>query len=660
MVFTPAPSELQLGVIMESAAPSSSVILDLPHDNNAAASHVDDDDLVLPYISRMLMEETVVERFLDQYPDHPAVLHAQQPFAEILSDTSSDALHSGTGSSSVELTPLQLAAAVPCYSPDIGRFTTAVPRPCSGEQGNDIQDSASLSGTAKEAVADVEPNISPPAESSSMHVMIKAFFKGMEEAEKFLPGGGDTVDGRGRKKRFDGDDEVAEGRSSKQMAAPLHPDSEEEAAAREMLDKLMLSGYDARAGADLQLELRIAVEMEKPPPPRGRRRRGGGARNMVDLPTLLIRCAEAVAVNDQRGAADLLERIRRHSSPTGDGTQRLAHYFAEGLEARMAGKGRQLYRSLVAKRASVAGVLKAYHLYMASCCFLPVQFIFSNETICNAIAGRKKLHVVHYGLGYGFQWPDLLQCLAHREGGPPEVRLTAIDTPQPGFHPARIIEETGRRLRDCARQLNVPFKFRGIAMRSENVRAEELDIDPNEVLVVNNMFHFEKLMDESVIVERPNPRDIVLNTIKKMRPKVFIHGVNNGSYSASFFVTRFREALYNFMALFDMMDTVVPRDNDKRLLVEQDIFARCAMNIIACEGTDRVIRAQSYKQWEARSERAGLRRLPLEPDIVEMIKHKVKESHKYFVINEDHGWLLQAWKGRVLHALSTWTAVDDI
>ncbi|KAL6654489.1 hypothetical protein ACP70R_007954 [Stipagrostis hirtigluma subsp. patula] len=647
-------------MIMEPAPPSSSVILDLPHDNNAAASHVDDDDLVLPYISRMLMEETVVERFLDQYPDHPAVLQAQQPFAEILSDASSDALHSGTGSSSVELTPLQLAAAAPCYSPDIGRFTTAVPRPCSGEQGNDIQDSASLSGTAMEAVADVEPNVSPPAESSCMHVMIKAFFKGMEEAEKFLPGGGDTVHGRGRKKRFDGDDDAAEGRSSKQMAAPLLPDSEEEAAAREMLDKLMLSGYDACAGADMQQELLIAAEMEKPPPPRGRRRRGTGARNMVDLPTLLIRCAEAVAVNDQRGAANLLEQIRRYSSPMGDGTQRLAHYFAEGLEARLAGKGSQLYRSLMAKHASVAGALKAYHLYMAACCFLPAQFIFSNKTICNAVAGRKKLHVVHYGLCYGFQWPDLLRCLACREGGPPEVRLTAINTPQPGFRPAQIIEETGRRLSDCASQFGVPFKFRGITARSENVEAEELGIDPSEVLVVNTMFHFEQLMEEGIVVERPNPRDMVLNTIKKMRPKVFIHIINNGSYNTSFFVTRFREALYNFTALFDMMDTVVPRDNEKRLLVEQAIFARSATNIIACEGLDRVIRAQSYKQWAARIERAGLRQLPLDLDIVEMIKDKVKESHKYFVMNEDNGWLLQAWKGRVLHALSTWTADDEI
>ena len=39
---------------------------------------------------------------------------------------------------------------------------------------------------------------------------------------------------------------------------------------------------------------------------------------VADLETLLIRCAEAVATSDRRRAGDLLERIKRHSLPTGD------------------------------------------------------------------------------------------------------------------------------------------------------------------------------------------------------------------------------------------------------------------------------------------------------------------------------------------------------
>jgi hypothetical protein len=108
-----------------------------------------------------------------------------------------------------------------------------------------------------------------------------------------------------------------------------------------------------------------------------------------------------------------------------------------------------------------------------------------------------------------------------------------------------------------------------------------------------------------------------------------------------------------------MMETTMPRDNGKRLLVERDVFARCAMNIIACEGADRVERPQNYKKWQAQNRRAGLKQLPLDPDIVEILKDQAKEQyHRNFVVNEDGQWLLMGWKGRVLYALSTWAADD--
>ncbi|KAG0525957.1 hypothetical protein BDA96_06G103000 [Sorghum bicolor] len=605
------------------------------------------DDDVLSFISRMLMEDDAVDEFLyQQYPDHsPALLQTQQLFAQVLFDTSS---------------------------------TSALAAVQAGAQGNDLQDPPSLNSTAMGAV---EPaNTLSPAEGSDCFkdAVSMAFLRGMEEANKFLPGGGGgyTADFRGRKKRLDvdGDDEQVEGRSRKQMAAD--GEESEEATVREMLDKLMLNGDDEPILADDMQELRAAMDMAKTPPPPGR---PAGTRadqvqqlQAVDLHSMLIRCADAVANNDRRTASDLLQRIRRHSSPSGDATKRLAHYLAEALEVRLNGTGSLQYRpsSVMAKNASSAGVqLKAQQLFMASCCFLPVNILFSNKTIYNAAAGRKKLHIVHYGLDHGLQWATLLRWLARREGGPPEVRLTGIDVPQPGFRrPARLIEEAGRRLTACARQLGVPFRFRGIAARSEAVRAGDVDIDDpdEEVLVVSSLFHFRTLTDEGTVAADggeagADPIGAVLGAIREMKPSVFVHAVLNASYSTAFFATRFREALYNFTALFDMMDTILPRDNGRRLLFERDVLARSAVNVIACEGADRVQHPRSYKQWQARSRRAGLRQLPLDCDIVQMLKEKVKRGyHENFVITEDQQWLLQAWKGRVLYAISTWTAGNEL
>ncbi|CAN6235130.1 unnamed protein product [Urochloa humidicola] len=652
-------------------------------EHNHVDGSEDDGDRVLPYISRMLMEDNIVDKFLCQYPDHPAIVQAQQLFSHILSDASSSDALAAQPCNSGELSSVQSSPpAAPHHSSYIDTPAAAT------AQGNGTDDPAFfLNGNGMAATAETaEPNSSlMPAESSGccMDVVSMAFFKGMEEASKFLPRDAMTAEGggggRGQKKRLDdGHDEAepggATGRRSKQMAAGGGEESEE-AAARAMLDQLMLTGCLPSA-ADMR-EVRAAMETAAAAAENAarRRRRGAGAaaQEAVDLHSMLLRCAEAAAAGDRGAAAGHLERIRRHASPAGDGAQRLAHYVAAALEARLAGgggAGSRLYRSLTARRGSLADYLAACRLYMAACCFLPVHFLFSGEAVCAAAAGREKLHIVSYGLGHGLQWPDVLRRLGQRAGGPPAVRLTGIDFPLPGFRPARLVEETGCRLADCARRFGVPFEFRGIAARSEDVGAGDLGIDPGEVLVVESTFHFRSLMDhEGVAVvtaggretmTNTNPMDTVLSAIREMRPAVFIHAVVNASYGTAFFLTRFREVLYNSTALFDMMDTVLPRDSDKRLLLERDVLAQCAVKLIACEGADRVLQPRSYKQWQARSRRAGLRQLPLDRAVVQMLRDKVKkEYHKCFEISEDREWILQGWKGRVLYALSTWTAGDD-
>jgi hypothetical protein len=313
------------------------------------------------------------------------------------------------------------------------------------------------------------------------------------------------------------------------------------------------------------------------------------------------------------------------------------------------------------KRTSVAEFLKAYQLYLSVTCFKMTAYRFSNMTISNAIAGKKKLHIVDYGVQYGCQWPNLLQFLAKREGGPPEVRMTCIELPEPGFRPTSRVEETGRRLSNFARLCGLPFRFRSISAKWETVSVDDLNRDPDEVLIVNSITHFQNLMDEGIDICSPSPREVVLNSIRKMRPDVFILSVVNGSYNTPFFLTRFREALFYYSAIFDMIDATAPRDNDQRLAVERDLVGRCALNVITCEGPDRVERPETYRQWQVRSRQAGLRQLPLDPDTVKALREKVRNQyHKDFVIDVDGQWLLQGWKGRILYAMSTWIADDGI
>ncbi|XP_006349504.1 scarecrow-like protein 9 [Solanum tuberosum] len=389
----------------------------------------------------------------------------------------------------------------------------------------------------------------------------------------------------------------------------------------------------------------------------GRGKKQSGKKEVIDLRSLLINCAQAVAADDCRSATELLKQVRLHSSPFGDGNQRLAHCFADGLEARLAGTGSQIYKALVNKRTSAADFLKAYHLYLASCPFRKMSGFTSNKTIIRKSKNATRVHVIDFGILYGFQWPTLIQRIAAREGGPPNLRITGIEFPQPGFRPAERIEETGRRLSDYAKSFNVPFEYQAIAKKWETIRLEDLKLEKDEYLVVNCLYRFKNLHDETVLSD--SSRTLVLNLIREINPDIFIHGIVNGAYSAPFFVTRFREVLFHFSALFDMLEANVPREFPERMLIEREIFGREALNVIACEGWERVERPETYKQWQVRHLRARFTQTPFEQEeIMNMAVEKVRTSyHKDFVIDQDNKWMLLGWKGRTIYALSCWTPI---
>ncbi|XP_066161457.1 LOW QUALITY PROTEIN: scarecrow-like protein 30 [Oryza sativa Japonica Group] len=544
------------------------------------------DDVVLPYISRILMEEDIDDdMFFCLYPDHPALLEAQQPFAQILSSSSSIA----------------------------GEVNSAP-----------MEDSAAL----------------------------------------MMQGSGN---GRGRKGSKHGGDELeAEvGRASKLMATPEEEEDDDDGVG-EMLEKMMLNGDEDEAFHGETNAPRVPAEKKCGKAARRRRRQAKG--EVVDLRELLMSCAQAVASGNRRSAGELLEQIKRHSSPTGDATERLAHYFADGLEARLAGAA-SLERRLVAsaeERASAMELLEAYQVFMAACCFKWVAFTFANMAILRAAEGRNRLHIVDYGGQYhGLQWPSLLQRLAEREGGPPEVRMTLVGHPQPGFRPARRLERTGRRLSNCARAFGLPFKFRAVAAaRWETVTAEDVvGVDPDDeaAVVVNDVLSLGTLMDESGVFDDPSPRDTVLGSIRDMRPAVFVQAVVNGAHGAPFFPTRFREALFFFSALFDMLGATTPEEGSHlRVVLERDVLRRAAVGVIAGEGAERVERPETYRRWQARNRRAGLRQAAVEGDVVEAVRRRVRRRHhEEFVIEEDAGWLLQGWKGRILYAHSAWVVAED-
>lgn len=374
---------------------------------------------------------------------------------------------------------------------------------------------------------------------------------------------------------------------------------------------------------------------------------------VVDLRDLLTQCVQAMTNNNSGSVYEVLRKIKQHCTPHGDGTERLAYYFVKAIEARLAGNGAEVYRVYNLKKMSAVQILQAYHAYMMACPFHRMSNILANGSIEKLSRGKDKLHIIDFGILYGFQWPCFIKKLSMRPGGPPVLQITGIDFPQPGFRPAERVEETGRRLLKYCKRFGVTFEFNGIAKKWEEIRIEDLKLDRNVLTVVNSVNRLRNILDETVV--EGSPRDAVLGLIREINPDLFVLGILNGTHNAPFLLNRFREALFHFSTLFDMFDNTADRESYHRLCYEQEVYGREVMNVVACEGTTRVERPETYKQWQSRNVRAGFRQVALFKDKVEEVKSKVRLNyHKDFLVDEDGKWMLQGWKGRVLYACSLW------
>ncbi|XP_073022357.1 scarecrow-like protein 14 [Primulina eburnea] len=677
---------------------TSSYDAESPDDQNS--------DPVLKFLNQILIEENMEEK-PSMFHDPLALQATEKSLYEILGqkhpvenvvDQTSDSPESFFGSSSDNTSSSNSGS----YSIDSQRIVDPSDYNSSFEQtylldllsnsskqvGSQLSDSA-LYGFNDNANFQVnlseETGVFPSMISDSESIL--QFKRGREEASKFLPTENQLIidleqyelpqkaeiisldsaekveedktlqlhnGSRGRKHqhRDDSDSENVE-RSRKQSA-----NYKEDVELSEMFDRVLLF-RDGCCDTNANFPSPVDTSQQALLPNgstggRTRAKKNEKKQDTVDLRTLLINCAQAVASDDRRTAYEQLKQIKNHSSNTGDVYQRLATVFASGLGARLAGTGTELYASLARKKITAVEKLKAYQVYLEASPFKKTCIILANKMIGSVASEANTLHIIDLGILYGFQWPILIQHLSQRPGGPPKLRITGIELPQPGFRPEELIEETGSRLKKYCERFGVPFEYQAIAIQNwEAIKIEDLKIRSGEVLAVNCLLRFGRLLDETVVDN--SPRDAVLNLIRNLKPNIFVNAVSNGSYSSPFFVTRFREALFHYSALFDMFDSTLPRDNPERINFEQDFSGREIINIIACEGAERVERPETYKQWQVRHLRAGFKPLPLKQEIMKKLKHKVAAGyHKDFLCDEDGNWMLQGWKGRIMYAMSCW------
>lgn len=371
-----------------------------------------------------------------------------------------------------------------------------------------------------------------------------------------------------------------------------------------------------------------------------------------DLKQALMVCAQAVAENEISLAEWLIPQLRPLVSVSGDPLQRLGAYMLEGLVARIASSGSSIYKALRCKEPASADLLSYMHLLYEACPYFKFGYLSANGAIAEAFKGEDRVHIIDFQIAQGTQWVTLLQALAKRPGGPPHVRVTGIDDATSEYARGGGLHIVGQRLSQFAKTLGVPLEFHPAVMSGSEVQPPDLWVQPGETLAVNFAFQLHHLPDESV--STVNPRDRVLRLVKSLSPKVVTLVEQESNTNTAPFLQRFAETLNYYTAIFESIDVTLSRENKERINVEQHCLARDIVNIIACEGAERVERHELLGKWKARFTMAGFAPVPLSPLVNATIKALLDKYPEQFGLEERDGALYLGWKNRALVASCAW------
>ncbi|KAK4255630.1 hypothetical protein QN277_008607 [Acacia crassicarpa] len=371
-----------------------------------------------------------------------------------------------------------------------------------------------------------------------------------------------------------------------------------------------------------------------------------------NLRQLLIACAKALSENNMKYFDELIERAKSCVSITGEPIQRLGAYLVEGLVARKEASGNNIYRSLRCKEPEGKELLSYMHMLYEICPYLKFGYMAANGAIAEACRNEDRIHIIDFQIAQGSQWVTLLQALAARPSGAPYVRITGIDDPVSKYARGDGLEAVGKRLAMISDKFHIPVEFHGLPVFGPDVTRDVLDIRPGEALAVNFPLQLHHTADESVDVN--NPRDGLLRMVKSLSPKVVTLVEQESNTNTTPFFNRFVETLDYYLAMFESIDVTLSREDKTRINVEQHCLARDVVNVIACEGKERVERHELFGKWKSRLTMAGFQQYPMSPYVNSVIRSLLRYYSENYTLVEKDGAMLLGWKSRNLISASAW------
>ncbi|KAI4389744.1 hypothetical protein MLD38_001937 [Melastoma candidum] len=277
----------------------------------------------------------------------------------------------------------------------------------------------------------------------------------------------------------------------------------------------------------------------------------------------------------------------------------------------------------------------------------------ANGAILEAIKEEKRVHIIDFDINQGSQYITLIKTLASQYGKKaPHLKLTGVDDPESVQRSIGGLRNIGQRLEQLAEMHGVSFEFQAVPSRTSIVTPATLNCQPGETLIVNFAFQLHHMPDESV--SPINERDQLLRMVKSLKPKLVTVVEQDVNTNTAPFYPRFVEAYNYYSAVFDSLDAALPRENQDRMNVERQCLARDIINVVACEGDERIERYEVAGKWRARMMMAGFASSPITHEVTESIRALIRLYSERYKLKEELGTLHFGWEGKSLIVASAW------
>ncbi|XP_015896272.3 scarecrow-like protein 28 [Ziziphus jujuba] len=374
----------------------------------------------------------------------------------------------------------------------------------------------------------------------------------------------------------------------------------------------------------------------------------------IELVSLLTSCLEAIGSKNIPLVNHFIAKLGELASPRG-GTplSRLIAYYTEALALRVTRLWPHIFHITTPREFDRMDDDSGSALRLLNQVSPILKFLHftSNEILLRAFEGKDRVHIIDFDIKQGLQWPSLFQSLASRTNPPSHVRITGIGESK------QELNETGDRLAGFAEALNLPFEFHPVVDRLEDVRLWMLHVKEHESVAVNCVFQLHKTLYDG---NGGSLRDF-LGLIRSTNPTIVLMAEQEAEHNDPRLEARVSNSLKYYSAIFDSIDLSLPLDSPARIKVEE-MFAREIRNIVACEGSDRLERHESFEKWRRLMEQGGFHCIRIsERELIQsqlLLKMYSGENYNVKKQGQDGEGLTLGWLDQPLFTVSAWAPVD--